>query len=200
MDTHLESSTDNYVAHDNLALSLIERGDTDEAMKHFHEALAIYPSDPTSNLQIAVYDHHHGRFQEAIARYDQMISITPDGPGRAELFSNKGLVYFDARDFERAKESFDKAISIDPRNSRAWLGLGGLALLSRNFDLTIADLQRSVAIKPTEMAYKLLANAFDQTGRRDEAQAAREQACKAAVERGDPKARRRADTEGLLAR
>src|SRR5215472_3034719 len=31
--THaIEASTDNYVAHDNLALLLIERGDTDEAM------------------------------------------------------------------------------------------------------------------------------------------------------------------------
>ena len=175
--THtIDASTDNYIAHDNLALLLIERGDTDEAMKHFHQALAIYPSDPTSNLQIAVYDHQHGRYQESIARYDQMISVTPDGPNRSELYSNKGFVYFDLRDAEHAKENFDKAIAIDAQNYRAWLGLGALALLARDSNAAIDDLQRSVAVKPNEKAYDLLARAYDQAGRRNEAQTAREQA------------------------
>jgi len=175
--THaIESSTDNYVAHDNLALLLIERGQTDEAMKHFHEALAIYPSDPTSNLQIAVYDHQHGRLQEAIARYEQMISLTPDGPGRAELFSNEGLVYLDQGDYDHARENFNRAVVMDPHNYRAWLGLGVLAARKGDLSLAINNLQHSVAAKPTEIGYSLLAKAFDQAGRKDEAQAARERA------------------------
>jgi tetratricopeptide (TPR) repeat protein len=175
--THsIESSTDNYVAHDNLALLLIDRGQTDEAMQHFQAALAIYRSDPTSNLQIAVYDHQHGKLQEAIARYDQMISITPDGPGRAELFSNKGLVYVDLRDSVHAKECFDKAVALDSRNYRAWLGLGVLAVRSGDLNLAIDDFRRSIAAKPTEVAYGLLAQALDQSGHKDEARAAREQA------------------------
>ena len=175
--THtIESSTDNYVAHDNLALLLIERGQTDEAMKHFQAALAIYPSDPTSNLQIAVYDHQHGRLQESIARYDQMISTTPDGPGRAELFSNRGLVYLDLRDSARARESFDTAVAMDPHNYRGWLGLGVLAMRSSDVNQAIDDLTRSTAAKPTEVAYGLLAQALDQSGRPEEARAAREKA------------------------
>lgn len=145
-------------------------------MKHFHAALAIYPSDPTSNLQIAVYDHQHGRLQEAIARYDQMISITPDGPARAELFSNKGLVYLDLRDNAHARENFDKAVAMDSRNYRGWLGLGVLAVRSGDLNLAIDDFKRSNAGKPTEVAYGLLAQALDQSGRKDEARAAREQA------------------------
>ncbi len=175
--THsIEASTDNYVAHDNLALLLIDRGQTEEAMQHFQAALAIYPSDPTSNLQIAVYDHQHGRLQEAIARYDQMISITPDGPGRAELFSNKGLVYLDLRDNAGARENLDKAVAMDPHNYRGWLGLGVLAFRSGDLNLAIEDLNRSVAAKPTEVAYGLLAQALDQSGRQDEARAARDRA------------------------
>jgi len=175
--THsIEASTDNYVAHDNLALLLIDRGQTDEAMKHFRAALAIYPSDPTSNLQIAVYDHQHGRLQEAIARYDQMISITPDGPGRAELFSNKGLVYLDLRDNAHAREDLDRAAAMDPHNYRGWLGLGVLAVRSGDLNLAIDDFKRSNAAKPTEVAYGLLAQALEQSGRQVEAQAARQQA------------------------
>ncbi len=175
--THaIEASTDNYVAHDNLALLLIDRGQTEEAMKHFRAALAIYPSDPTSNLRIAVYDHQQGRLQEAIARYDKMISTTPDGPGRAELFSNKGLVYLDLRDNANARENFDKAVAMDPHNYRGWLGLGVLAIRSGDLNLAIDDLKRSTAAKPTEVAYGLLAQALDQSGRPAEARAARDQA------------------------
>lgn len=175
--THaINSSTDNYVAHDNLALLLIEQGQTDEAMKHFHAALAIYASDPTSNLQIAIYDHQQGRLQEAIARYDQMISQTPDGPGRAELFSNRGLVYVDMKDSERARESFDKSIAMDPNNYRAWIGMGVLAVRSGDLNQAIQDFQRATTSKPTELGYTLLSKALDQAGRTSEAQAARERA------------------------
>ena len=194
--THaIEASTDNYVAHDNLAVLLIERGDTDEAMKHFHQALAIYPSDPTSNFQIAAYDHQHGRYQEAIARYDQMISVTPNGAGRAALYSNVGLIYFDLHDKEHAKDNFDKAIALDQRNYRAWMGLGGLALVAGDTNTAIDDLQRSVAAKPNEKAYELLARAYDLAGRRNEAQTAREQAKLLSNQKsGSP-----VQTEGLLA-
>jgi Tfp pilus assembly protein PilF len=175
--THaIEASTDNYVAHDNLALLLIERGQTEEAMKHFRAALAIYPSDPTSNLQIAGYDHQHGRPQEEIARYDQMISTQPDGLGRAQLFSNRGFAYLDLQDNDRAKESLDKAVAMDPHNYRAWLGLGILAARSGDLTLAINNFQHSVAAKPTYDGYILLAKALDQSDRKDEAQAARERA------------------------
>ena len=175
--THaINSSTDNYVAHDNLALLLIEQGQTDEAMKHFHAALAIYPSDPTSNLQIAIYDHQQGRLPDAIARYDQMISQTPDGRGRAELLANRGLVYVDMKDSEHAKQSFDKAIAMDPNNYRAWVGLGVLAVRSGDVNQAIQDFQRATTSKPTELGYSLLAKALDQAGRTSEAQAARERA------------------------
>jgi len=175
--THtLQVTDDNYIAHDNLALLLIDHGQSDEAMKHFQAALAIYPSDPTSNLQIAVYDHQHGRLQEAIARYDQMISETPDGSGRAKLFSNKGLVYLDMRDSAHAKENLDKAVALDPHNYRGWLGLGVLAVRSGDVNLAIEDFRRSNTAKPTEIAYGLLAQALDQAGRKDEARAARERA------------------------
>ncbi len=193
--THaINSSTDNYVAHDNLALLLIEQGQTDEAMQHFHAALAIYPSDPTSNLQIAIYDHQQGRLQDAIARYDQMIGQTPDGPGRAELLANRGLVYVDMKDSEHAQQSFDKAISMDPNNYRAWIGLGVLAVRSGDVSLAIQDFQRATASKPTELGYSLLAKALDQAGRSGEAQAARERAKLL----GNNRQGSRAQPEGLL--
>ena len=164
--THaINSSTDNYVAHDNLALLLIEQGQTDEAMKHFHAALAIYPSDPTSNLQIAVYDHQQGRLQDAIARYDQMISQTPDGPGRAELLANQGTGLRRpegqrARSGELRQGHSDGFTQL-PRVDR--LGRAGRA--RRRSQSGDPEFQRATTAKPTELSYTLLAKALDQAGR-----------------------------------
>jgi Tfp pilus assembly protein PilF len=173
--THtVANSTGNYVAEDNLALVLLDRGQTEDAMQHFQAALAIHPADPTSNLHIAIYDHQHGRLQDAIARYDQMLSTQPDGPTRAELLSNRGLVYLDLRESAHAKENFDAAVAMDPHNYRGWLGLGVLAVRAGDLKTAVDDFQRSVSAKPTEVAYQLLAQALEQSGRSNEAKAASE--------------------------
>jgi tetratricopeptide (TPR) repeat protein len=166
-------TTDNYVAHDNLAMLLLDRGQMDEAMKNFHAALAINSSDPTSNLQIARYDHQQGRWPEAIARYDHLISLTPAGPVHSELQSNKGLVYLDMLDNAHAKQDLQAAVALDPRNYRGWLGLGVVAARAGELKLAIDNFNRSIAAQPTEMNYLLLAKALDQAGRTAEAQAAR---------------------------
>jgi protein O-mannosyl-transferase len=166
----------NFMAEDNLALSLMEQGQLEEAMKHFQAASAIYPSDPISNTQIAVYDHQHGRLQQAVERYDWMISIAPEGPGRAKLFGNRGFVYFDLRDYTHARENFEAAVAMDPGNFRGWIGLGALAQRSGDLSLAIQNYQRANAAKPSEIAYRLLAQALEQSGRKDEAQAAIERA------------------------
>ena len=175
--THtLQVTSDNYIAHDNLALLLMEQGQTDEALKHYNIALAIYPSDPTSNLQLAVYDHQHGRLREAVGHYDQVMSITTDRHSRSHLLSNKGLVYLDLRDNGEARKNLEQAVELDPGNYRGWLGLGVVAERSGDLNVAIEDYRRANSIKPLKVTYQLLAKVLEQTGRNAEAQAAREQA------------------------
>jgi protein O-mannosyl-transferase len=170
----LEVTDDNYIAHDNLGTLLVLHGQSDEAIQHFRTSLAIFPRDPTSNLQIAVYDHQHGRFQEAIDRYNQMIGETPAGPARADLYSNRGLVYVDMQDNAHAKESLEQAVAMDPLTYRAWIGLGIVAARGGDLKLAVENFQHANSIMPTAIGYKLLAQALDQSGRKDEAQVARE--------------------------
>ncbi len=172
----LEVTQENYVAHDNLALLLMKQGQPDEAVKHYRAALAIYPSDPFSNLRLAEYDHEHGNLQEAIARYDAMISFTPSGPALAGLYGNQSLVYLDMHDYPHAEEAAMRAVQIDRNNSRAWLGLGFVADRSGDVNQAIKDYQHSIAIRPQKITYLLLAKALDKTGRTTEAQSARERA------------------------
>ena len=174
---HTLAVTDgNYIANDNLAQLLMDQGRSDEAMQHYRDALAIYADDPNSNLAIAVYDHQHGDLPGAIARYQQMISITPPGPARAELYSNTGLVYLDMRDNASAQKYFAMAVAMDPNNVNGWLGQGVVAERSGDLHTAIQRYQHANSVQPRKVTCLLLARALEQTGDMAGAQAARERA------------------------
>ncbi len=172
----LQVTTANFKAEGNLAMSLMEQGQSEEAMKHFQTALSIYASDPLSNLQIAAYDHQHGKLREAIERYTQLMSIARDSVSKSELFSHRAFVYLDLRDYAHARAGFETAVALNPRNSRAWLGLGVLAQKSGDLTLAIQDYGHANEVKPSDITYLLLSRALEQSGRKDEAQAAIEHA------------------------
>jgi len=168
----LDVTPPNFMAHDNLAILLMEQGQREEAMKHFQTALSIYPFDSISNLQIAVYDHQHGKLREAIQRYTQMMVIARDNVSKSELLGNRGFVYLDLRDQAQARQDFETAAALNPRNYRAWLGLGVVTQKSGNLSLAIQDYSHANEAKPYDVTYLLLARALEQSGRHDEAQVA----------------------------
>ncbi len=62
----LKSTSENFVAHCNLGLSLAEKGNYNEAIGHYHNAIRIFPGygDPYDDLGFISYKQ--GNYQEAI--------------------------------------------------------------------------------------------------------------------------------------
>ena len=52
-----------------------------------------------------------GRFEEAIAQYDEAIRLNLE---QAEAYSNRCLAYWNIREFQRASRDCDEAIRLDP--------------------------------------------------------------------------------------
>jgi Flp pilus assembly protein TadD len=166
----------NFIAEDNLGGALLEQGRQEEAMPHFRAAAAVDPTDAMSRLNIAAYEQRHGNLGEAIAQYNQVVHMTRDPRYRATAFSDLGYAYRDLGDSVRAKESFTAAVALRPRTLRAWLGSGLVSQKSGDYAEAINDYQHALAIQPWDLGYYLLARALEQNGRKDEAQAAMDQA------------------------
>ena len=67
--THIIDVTPpNYIAQDDLGGALLNEGRGAEAMQRFHAAAEIYPLDPFSNLNLAIYAQRHNDPQQAITR------------------------------------------------------------------------------------------------------------------------------------
>jgi hypothetical protein len=108
--THIIEVTDpNYIAEDDLGGALLNGGQLEEAMKHFHAAAGIYPLDPFSNLNLAIYAQQHEDPQQAIARSKIVLDRTPSPRMRSKAYTTMGLAYRELGDQEKSRECFEAA-------------------------------------------------------------------------------------------
>lgn len=173
--THaLQVSNDNFFAEDCLGGALLAKGELEEATAHFGRAATLYPSDPISNLNLGFYEQQHHNAQAALQRYEKVTQVTQDERARAAAFNNMGFIYRDLGQLPQARDSFQAALKLRPRNIRAQVGLGLVAQRLGNSDLAVQAYSDAIAIQPSDVLYVLLARALQQSGRMPEAQAALE--------------------------
>jgi tetratricopeptide (TPR) repeat protein len=92
--THIiEVTPPNYIAQDDLGGALLNEGQLEEAMKHFTAAAEIYPLDPFSNLNLAIYAQQHSDPQQAIARSKTVLDRSPSPRLRSKAYTTMGLAY-----------------------------------------------------------------------------------------------------------
>ncbi len=172
----LQVTSGNYIAQDNIGGLLMDQGRMEEAMQHFRAASAIYAIDPTSVMQIAMYDQQHGNLPEALEQYEELLPHMHSPVQRSEVLANEGFIYGRQRDYARAQAAFRAAVDASPANGRAWMGLGVLAQRSGDLNAAIEDYSRSLKAQPSDVTYLLMAKALEQSGRAAESQAATRQA------------------------
>ncbi len=104
----------NWIAENNLGAALMDKGRMEDAIVHFRAAEAIYPDDPRTYLFIGFYEQKRGNFQDAIAQYQKVISVTQNDVWnnaklRDNAWVNMGYAYREIGDPVRAAESFAAA-------------------------------------------------------------------------------------------
>lgn len=172
----VQAEPGSFIAEDNLGGALLEAGHYDEAMQHFHAALALDGTDPMSRLNIAADDQKHGHLQQAIEQYNRLVVTTRDPRYRATAFSDMGYAYRELGDLPQAKQSFAAAVSLRPRTLRAWIGLGLVAQKAGDDPGAVAAFSQALTIQQWDLGYFLFARALEQSGRTQDAAAAMQQA------------------------
>lgn len=177
--THAVAVTDrNFIAQDNLGGALLLMGKSDSAYAHFQAAAEINPQDPMSRSNLGAYFQEHGQLDKAIAQYKRVIDLTSDPGLLSTTFANLGSAYRTLGDDEQARRDYDRALSLNPVQSNAYLGLGQLSEKQNKLDEAISDYSRSLDLRPTAGGFLILGHALESAGRRAEALAAYQQALK----------------------
>jgi len=175
--THaLQVTKGNWVAEDNLGGALMTQGKLDEATPHFRAAADIYPGDPVSHLDIGVYEQKNRNWTQAVGQYNEVLRLTPSPRIRAEALNNLAMIDDSLGDHAAGLNHFQQAVDLSPRYANAWIGLGMDAVKTGDLDLAIRAYTRATEAQPSGLGYVLLARALEQSGRREEALAATQQA------------------------
>ena len=117
--SHAVQVTDrNWFAEGQLAVTLLNQGDAEQAFQHYTKALAINPNYADANLGVAIYQHQAGHLRESIGYYEKYLAA-PDGDQsrRYRALVNLGYVYRRLGDTEKSRQYFEEAGRLGPIES-----------------------------------------------------------------------------------
>lgn len=157
-----------------IGLTFQEKGEYEEAIKHYDQAIRINPQDATAYNNRGIATDALGRHGQAIADFDQAIRINPQ---RTQAYNNRGSAKSELGRHEEAIVDYNQAIRINPQYAKAYYNRGNAKhALGQHHD-AIADYDQAIHIKPQfAEAYYGRGNAKFALGRHDQAIADYDQA------------------------
>ena len=111
----LQVTNNNYLAHNNLASALVEKGEIEEAIHHYNETISIMPAHILNSKGHFIYNNRGnaytllGQNQQAIEDYNRAILLKPDF---ADPYNNRGSVYFNQGNNKRGCGDAQKACEL----------------------------------------------------------------------------------------
>ena len=165
--TTIARNPQSWMAHNNIAINLVQKGRTDEAVAHYNKALELDPSYGEAHYNLANALVRLGRVDEAIAHYEKAVELNPNN---ALAYYNLGSVLVQNGRVDEAITQYRKALELNPNNAGAHNNMGAALLRLGNLDEAIAHYLRALELNPgnAEANYNL-ANALVQKGRFEEA-------------------------------
>ena len=162
----LDKNPSSWMAQNNFAMVLQQKGKEDEAIAHYQQALKLDPNkfEIHNNLGYALL--RMGRISESFPHLRKALEINPN---YATTHYNLGNASLQTGLVDEAIVHLQKALEIDPTYVPAYSDLGSALLQKGRLEESFARLQRALEIDPDyKAAHFNLANTLLQMGRVDE--------------------------------
>lgn len=140
LDRALEINPRHAEALQALALVYQQQGESELANRYFEQAVNAAPSFTQARNNYAAFLYEQAQFTAACEQLE-IASQDAQYANRALLFTNLGQCYVAREEFDSARQSFQRAQSIDPRNPRGYLMLAELEVSQGNYGQAWEPLQ-----------------------------------------------------------
>ena len=132
----LQVTKKNFMAHNNLASALMDKGQIQDAIHHYNEAIRLESGYADAYYNRGIAYHKLGDYRQAIGNYNQAIQIVPQN---SNYYKNRGVAYMMLGYYEKALDDCNKSILLncndgDTYNNRAFIyfGMGDISSGCRN--------------------------------------------------------------------
>jgi tetratricopeptide (TPR) repeat protein len=163
----LNTTANNFLAHDSLGNTLAQQGKIGEAIDHYSAALRIKPDYMNSHTNLGIALLQRGDVEQAITHFSAVLRYQSDSP---EAHNNLGLAVARQGYVDRAIDHYFTAIRLKPDYPQAHNNLGNALASQGKFDQAISHYSEALRIKPEDAeAHSNLANVLASQGRFKEA-------------------------------
>ena len=141
----LQVTEHNHIAHNNLGSALDEKGQTDEAIRHYQEALRLKADNPTARNNLGIALARKGQIEEALRQYQEAIQLKPNF---AEAHYSLANALIRTGRVDEAISEYQEAILLKPDYVDARNNLGFSLARKRRIDEAIREFQAALRLKP----------------------------------------------------
>ena len=165
--TTLSKNPDSWMAHNNIAISLLQKGRVEEAVAHYNKALELNPGYGEAHYNLANSLLRLGHVEEAVAHYEEALAINPNN---APAHYNLAAVLVQTGRMDAAIDHYNKVLEIDPNHAAAHNNLGAVLGRVGRAEEAVAQYVKALELNPNNAeAHYNLGNTLLQMGRMDEA-------------------------------
>ena len=148
------------------ALNHLKQGRMQEAIAYLQDLLKKNTTDVKARQVLANVYFSSNEIKKAEKTYLEVLKMEPN----AETYNNLGVLYLKEENAQKAVESFQKAVELDPNFTRAYFNLGELSLISGKFPMALAFFKKAETIdKNHPLVHYKLGVSLTKTGRLEEA-------------------------------
>ena len=177
-DAIIQIDPENAVAYNLRGISHSKLKQYDQALQDYNKAIKLNPTNDDSNnnmrdLYKILKEYEQTLFDEAQNLYnaenfgkllelcDAMIQFDPDN---AFIYNMRGVAHSKLKEYEQAREDFDKAIELYPNYSEAYSNRGYLCKILKDYSQSFEDLKLAIKLDPNnpiaymnlgEMSYEI---------------------------------------------
>jgi Flp pilus assembly protein TadD len=141
----LAVTEDNYVAHNNLGLALEKKGQTDEAIRQYQEAIRLTPGFAEAHNNLGIALQNQGQLDEARSQFQEALRLEPNN---AEIHNNLGASLSETGQTDQAIGQLQEALRLAPDNSDAHNNLGKALGMKGQTDEAIGQFREALRLNP----------------------------------------------------
>ncbi|MEW6520900.1 MAG: tetratricopeptide repeat protein [Thermodesulfobacteriota bacterium] len=131
-----------------LANLLREEGDPEAGRQVFEQAVLDFPDNPRVFFEYGLYNDRIGRLDDAVARMEQVLAITPDD---AYALNYVGYTWADKGiNLEKALEYIKRAVDLKPEDGFVRDSLGWVYYKMARYEEAVKELEAAAAMQPED--------------------------------------------------
>ena len=163
----LAVTNNNYLAYNNLGVTLQMQGHLEEAIGHYTKALAIKPDYPAALTNLGDGYLAQGKVEKAITHLSEALRLDPD---YVVAHNTLGLALTEQGEYTEAMVSFSRALAIESKYAPIHNNMGAVLVKQGKPDEAVSHYSKALEIDPDyAKAHNNMGDALARMGKLDEA-------------------------------